>query len=326
MRKARIIGGAACAALALLLAGGCGTKKQAENYRLVPVGRDDLRVTVLATGNVQPQNQLAVLPPISGRIEKIFIKEGDHVKKGQKLMEMSSTERATLLDVAAAKGPEALAHWEQLYQTTPILSPENGQVIYLPTVPGQVVGTGVTLLVMSDHLIVDTQVDETDLSQIKIGQEADIDLDAYPGRTIPAKVRRISYQSTLVNNVTNYEVDVWPDQVPAFMRSGMTANVTFHVAQKADALVVPSEALKSNPDGQFYVLLAPAKAGGKPIPQVVTTGITDGKETEILSGLKEGDKIALKTFSAGQYSATGSGTNPFLPSRHGSGGKSGGGH
>ena len=154
------------AALALLLLAGCAAKKHTGGFKTVTVGRDDLQITVLATGNVQPQNQLAVLPPIAGRIEKIFVREGDYVKKGQKLMELSSSERATLLDEAASKGPDVLAHWEQLYQATPLLAPENGQIIYLPTVPGQIVSTSVSLMVMSDHLIVNTQGDESDLAQV----------------------------------------------------------------------------------------------------------------------------------------------------------------
>ncbi|HVM32839.1 MAG TPA: efflux RND transporter periplasmic adaptor subunit [bacterium] len=315
--------------LALLLFAGCSSApKHAGGFKTVPVGRDDLQITVLATGNVQPQNQLAILPPIAGRIEKIFVREGDYVKKGQKLMELSSTERATLLDEAASKGPDELAHWEQLYQATPLLAPENGQIIYLPTVQGQIVSTGTSLMVMSDHLIVNTQVDETDLAQVKLGGDATIDLDAYPDQDIDAKVRRISFQSTLVNNVTTYEVDVWPDKVPAFMRSGMTANVTFNVAEKDDVLVVPSEAIQSTPDGQSFVLMAPAKSGDKPATQVIQTGITDGKETEITAGLKEGDKIVIKTFTAGQYSAASKGSNPFMPSVKGTGGgnRGGGGH
>ena len=315
---------------ALVLLSGCGGgagghKRHAGGYRPAEVTRDDLQITVLATGNVQPHNELAVFPAISGRIEKILIKEGDSVRKGQQLMQLSSTERATLLDEAEAQGPTVLAHWETLYQETPLLSPENGQIIYLPTVPGQIVSTGVTLCVMSDHLMVDTQVDETDLAQIKLNQDATITLDAYPDTPFSGKVHRISYFSTLVNNVTTYEVDVWPDKIPSFMLSGMTANVVFNVSEKDNALVIPSEALQQTPDGQSFVLV-PASGGGKPQTQIIQTGITDGKETEVTSGLNEGDKVLIKAFSAGDLSAAASsGTNPFMPSMKGTGGGHAGG-
>ncbi len=298
---------------ASLITGCTSSKKGQGGFRGVPVVRDDLQITVLATGNVQPNNQLVVYPPISGRIEKILIKEGDSVRKGQKLMDLSSTERATLLDEAAAQGPSILSHWEQLYQETPLLSPESGQVVFLPTVQGQIVNTGTELMVMSDHLIVNTQVDETDLAQVKMNQEATITLDAYPDQPVEGKVRRISYQSTLVNSVTTYEVDVWPDKIPPFMRSGMTANVVFNVSEKDDILLVPSEAIQQAADGSSFVLKGGANRGDKPQTVTVQTGLTDGKQTEIVSGLAEGDKVMIKTFSANQFSPSTSGGNPMVP-------------
>ena len=293
-------------------------------FRPVVVAKDDLQITVLATGNVQPKNQLSIKPNISGRIEKIMIQEGDYVKKGQVLVQLSSTERATLLDAARAQGPEALARWQDLYQSTPLLSPLSGQIVSLPTVPGQVVSTADTIMIMSDHLIINTQVDETDLAQIKLNQKVAVTLDAYPSDPIDATVKRIAYQSTIVNNVTTYQVEVWPDKVPPFMRSGMTANVVFTVSEKDNILLIPSEAIQ-NQKGQSFVL----KAGADPKkdkPQTITieTGLTDGKQTEVVSGLNEGDKILIKTFSAAQVAAPSAGSNPFAPARPTGGGGGGG--
>ncbi len=326
MRKLSLISRAAVlGALALLIGCGNSHKRQATGSRPFEVSRGDLQITVLATGNVQPNNELAIFPAISGRIEKILVKEGDSVQKGQKLMELSSTERATVLDEAAAQGASQLAHWEQYYEESPLLSPENGQIIYLPTVPGQIVSTGVTMMVMSDHLMVDTQVDETDLAQIKKDQDATITLDAYPNNPFPGKVHRISYFSILVNNVTTYEVDVWPVKIPPFMRAGMTANVVFNVSKKEDVLLIPADALQQN-EGQTGVMLAGAKKGDKPHFQPIQTGATDGKQVEVVSGLAEGDKVLLKAFSAGQIAApAATGTNPLMGGPPGGGGNRGGG-
>jgi macrolide-specific efflux system membrane fusion protein len=301
-------------------------------FKPAEVVKDDLQITVLATGNVQPKNQLNIKPPISGRVEKILIQEGQYVKKGQVLVQLSSTERATLLDAARAQGPEALSKWEDLYQSTPLLSPLSGQIVNLPTVPGQVVSTADTIMVMSDHLIVSSSVDETDLAQIHLDQDATITLDAYPDQPIPAKVRRIAYQSVLSNNVTTYPVEVWPTKVPAFMRSGMTANVVFQVSEKDDILLVPSEAIQQAQDGSSFVLKGATKKGDKPQTVTVQTGLTDGKQTEIVSGLAEGDRVLIKGFSAGQVAAPSTGTNPFMPTGNtrtggggGGGNRSGGG-
>jgi macrolide-specific efflux system membrane fusion protein len=125
----------------------------------------------------------------------------------------------------------------------------------------------------------------------------------------------------LVNNVTTYEVDVWPTKVPSFMRSGMTSNVVFNVSEKDNILLIPSEAIQQTPDGQSFVLKGPAKKGDKPQTITIQTGLTDGKQTEVISGLQEGDKVLIKAFSAGQLIPSNSGSNPFAPSRPKSGGK-----
>ncbi len=305
---------AAILCMALVFAGCTKGKHQGEAYKPLTVKRGNIQLTVLATGNVQPNNQLAIFPSISGRIEKILIKEGDTVKKGQELMELSSTERATLLDEAEAQGPKQYKHWQKLYEASPLLSPENGQIIYLPTVPGQVVSTGVTMMVMSDHLMVNTQVDETDLAQVKMNQKATITLDAYPNQHFIGTVKRVSYFSILVNNVTTYEVDVWPDEIPSYMRSGMTANVVFNTSEKDDVLTIPSEAVQQA-NGKSGVLVPAETKGDAPVFVPIQTGVTDGKQIEVVSGLSENQKILIKTFSVGQLDTTSTGTNPFMPSR-----------
>ncbi len=302
---------------AAILAAGCAKAKHQEGYKALTVNRGDIQLTVLATGNVQPHNELAIYPFTPGRIEKILVSEGDLVKKSQKLMELSSTERAILLDEAAAQGPKQLAHWKKLYAATPLLSPEDGQIIYLPTVPGQVVSTAVTLMVMSDHLMVNTQVDETDLAQIKQDQKATITLDAYPNQPFEGTVKRISYFSILVNNVTTYEVDVWPDIVPPHIKTGMTANVVFNTSKKENILVIPSEAIQQK-NGQSGVLVPAAKKGAEPDFKPIQIGVSDGKQTEVVSGLKLGDKILIKDFSTSELGSA-AGSNPFMPKMHGGG-------
>ena len=83
------------------------------------------------------------------------------------------------------------------------------------------------MVVLSDHLIVRAQVDETDIGKITPDMKAIITLDAYPDTKIKASVEHIYYESKTVNNVTIYEVDLIPEEVPAFFRSGMNATVDF---------------------------------------------------------------------------------------------------
>ncbi|MGK5087438.1 HlyD family efflux transporter periplasmic adaptor subunit [Bdellovibrionota bacterium FG-2] len=278
-------------------------------FKEVKPTRTDLEVTILSTGVVQPENRVEIKPPIAGRVEEVLVKEGVHLKRGQLLAWMSSTERAALLDAARSKGPEELQKWQGLYRPTPVLAPINGTLILRNIEPGQTFTAQDSIFVMSDRLTIKAQVDETDIAQIKLKQKAAIILDAYAKQNIEAHVDQIAFEAKTVNNVTTYIVDVLPDTTPEYMRSGMTANVTFYVAAKENALVVPTEALKME-KGKFIVL-SPSQDRGPPKEIPLEIGITDGKRTEILSGLTEQDTILVPVVKT--KSDRGNPSSPFSP-------------
>jgi len=279
-------------------------------YQPVSVTRGDIDTTILSTGTVQPENRLAIKPPIAGRIEQVLVKEGQVVKKNQPLAWMSSTERAALLDAASAKGPDELKRWEELYRATPVLAPIDGTIIVGDVQPGQSFTSQDSIFVMSDRLTVKAQVDETDIAQIHLKQKATIVLDAYPDQPIPAHVDQIAYDATTVSNVTVYIVDVLPYKTPAFMRSGMTANVSFDSVSVSNVLVLPSAAVRTR-EGNSYVLVAPPDKKAKPVEKEVKLGLSDGKRVQVVSGVSEGDVVLVSeptfTDSASQ------GSNPFSP-------------
>ena len=287
---------AACAVVALAVRSK-GEQSSDVTFRPVTVERGDIRIAVLTTGTVQPENRLQIKPSVGGRIEEIYVKEGDAVKKGRTLALMSSTDRAALIDAARAHGPGELAYWEDIYKPAPIVAPMDGVIIARAVEPGQTISVNDAAFVMSDHLLVLAQVDETDLARVKLGQQAEITLDAYPNDLISAKVTHIAYEARTVNNVTMYDVQVTPHKVPAAMRSGMTANISFKVAEKQGVLLLPVAAVNTS-NGHSTVIMHHAKMNspknGEPPQQPVeiTTGLTDGKVVEVVAGLKENDTIA----------------------------------
>lgn len=268
-------------------------------YRESSVSRDDVRVTILATGTVAPENRLDLKPPVAGRVEKVLVKEGDNVREGQVLALLSSTERATLIDTAKAQGKSEVDYWQDAYKMTPILAPKKGLVILKNADSGQTVTQSDIVISMSDRLIVKTNVDETDLAQIRVGQSVQIVLDAFASNKLPGKVNRIGYDAKTVNNVTTYGVDIVVDQIPEFMKSGMTANATFLIDERAHTLVVPAAAIHRK-EKRSYVLVPNPESADDPIEKDVEVGLSDGKKVEILSGANEGEKIlfaALSSFS-----------------------------
>ena len=288
--------------------------------RRVQVTRQDLRITKTATGEVTPQNRVEVKPPIAGRVEEVLVHEGDAVTKGQVVAWMSSAERAALLDAARAEGAEALARWEAAYKPAPLIAPLDGTVIVRAVEPGQTVATNDPVVVVADRLIVKAQVDETDIGAVAVNQQALINLDAYPQERIPARVDHVAYEAKTVNNVTIYEVDVLPTQVPPFMRSGMTANVTIVVDTKPGVLVLPSEAVKQ--DGAGASVQVPVRGLGRhPERQDVSIGLTDGKYVEIVSGLQAGDAVLAPSLRLPHGNGQAR-RNPFSPM---GGGRPGGG-
>jgi macrolide-specific efflux system membrane fusion protein len=273
----------------------------------LPVKRGDLEVTILATGTVQPENRLEIKAPVAGRMDNIYVREGEKIRKGQIIASMSSTERAAMLDAARAKGAEEYKSWAELYLPTPIMAPISGTIILRNVEPGQTFTTTDAIFTMSDRLTVKAQVDETDIAKVKLKQEAQIALDAYPDKKIKAHADQIAFDSKTVNSVTTYIVDVLPSETPEYMRSGMTANVTFYVESKKNVLLVPNEALKVE-RGQTVVMVKGPENQSQ--TRDVQLGSSDGKYSEVIDGLEEGD-VAM--FPDVKLTREKKGTNPFSP-------------
>ncbi|TGN17304.1 efflux RND transporter periplasmic adaptor subunit [Leptospira idonii] len=312
----------AATALLVLLSGGyyyffAGSKKEKFVYQQLNVKRGNLNVFVRATGSVQPKNRLEIKPPIAGRIESVLVEEGNVVSKGKMLAWMSSTERAALLDAARAKGANELKEWEDLYKPTPVLAPLRGLVIANNIRPGQTVTQQDILYVLSDSLIVQAKVDETDLSRIKKGQKAMLTIDSFPGEAIRGEVSHIAYEAVTENNVTVYTVDINPLSHPEFLRSGMSSTVDFIFAEEKDVLVVPNESVFQE-NGKNFVWVKKGKDSEKYVPQEVTLGISDDSYTHLKSGLEEGEVFYLKKQIQKQKPAANSGgpfSTPRIPRR-----------
>lgn len=283
------------------------------SYRPVSVVRGDIETNVFATGVVEPQNRVEVKSPIAGRVEEILVQEGVTVRKGGIVAWMSSTERAALLDAARVKGPAEVAHWADLYKPAPLVASIDGMVIARNVEPGQTVTTSDAVIVLADRLIVKGQVDETDIGMIALGQTATITLDAYPKNQIDATVDHIAYEAKTVSNVTIYEVDVLPQTVPPFMRSGMTANITFRTASRSDVLLVPATATRQEDDRTM--VMTPAEGNDRrPRRAEIEIGLSDGKQVEVVSGLDEGDTVLVPDFDFSSSSSAQT-SSPFMPTR-----------
>ncbi|QHI68960.1 efflux RND transporter periplasmic adaptor subunit [Tichowtungia aerotolerans] len=255
-------------------------------YDTATVERRDLRTTVESTGEVEPRNRLKVISPIAGRLEKLLVDEGDSVEKGQILGWVSSTERATLLDAALAKSQKELEYWQELYNPTPLISPLGGTIIARDFEPGQTISSSDSIVVIADDLIVVANLDETDIGQIQVGQTVEVTLEAYPEKTFPCVVEKIAYNAKTISNVTMYEVDVRPVNLPSFARSGMTANLEVIIEERKNALTLPASAIQQKAV-QSSAPAASGESGGGNLREHLQSMNPDERKAAIVKRMRE---------------------------------------
>ncbi len=244
--------------------------------------------SVSANGTVKPRNRLEIKPPFAGRVESILVREGDKVRKGEILAWMSSLDRAALLDAARANGEEE--KWEDAYKPTPIVAPLSGFIIKRGIEPGQTVSAQEPILVMADNLIIKAEVDETDIGKLKPNQKVRIVLDAYPDMKMRGRIEHIAYESQVINNVTIYRVDILLHRALEILRSGMSADVEITVTDKKDILLLPLNAVKEKKNIK-YVMIETKQS--EPEKREISTGIDDGRNVEVVSGLEESDSVII---------------------------------
>jgi len=296
---------------------------QQPTFETVRVRRGNIEVKVLSTGTIEPHTRVEVSSPVSGRIDRVLVDEGDMVKEGDILAWISSEDRIALLDAArsalesareandAEADREAKAGYEiadKAYRPVPLTNSIRGEVISRTCEPGQNVSTATALFAIADRLVATVQVDEADIGKIRQGQKAWVVLDAFPDERVEAKVSKISREGTLVSDVVEYDVMVEAVRMPGHWSSGMTANVEFSVARKENVLVLPRSALVED-DGRQFVTVEP----GAPVRRQIRTGITDGKTVEILEGLNEGDSVVLAKSGSSSEIESGSRNTRRMP-------------
>lgn len=281
-------------------------------YASTEVISKDISEFVDTTGAVAPLNRVEIQPSAGGRIEQILVDEGDKIKMGQVLALMSSSDRVAILDAARAQGDEQYKSWQDAYKPIKVMAPLDGTIILKNVVEGQTVGQSTVLFAMSDKLILNANVDESDVGKIKEGETASIILDSYPDQPITGKVFQILDEGTNQSNVITYAVKIRPDHVPAFFKSQMTANIKIEVAKRRAALLIPTVAVTIDPAGKTSVITE--MKDNKPVYTKIETGLDEGNMVEVTRGLEEGDTVMFPSKGYKAQTATG-GTNPLMPSR-----------
>ena len=138
-----------------------------------------------------------------------------------------------------------------------IRAPEAGTIIDKQVSQGQVIASatnnvsgGTTLVTIAnlDHIIDSALVTETDIGRVHVGQTASITVDAYPNREFHGVVQNVSPQAVTVQSVTMFPVIIRLDNSSGLLKPGMNSDVTVMVQNRANALVIPNDAIGSPED------------------------------------------------------------------------------
>jgi HlyD family secretion protein len=203
---------------------------------------------------------------------------------------------------------------------TQITAPVDGTVVSRNMDVGQTVAASFqapTIFLIAQDLTkmqVDTNVDESDVGPVRVGQRANFTVDAYPGVIFPAAVAQIRQAPINVQNVITYDVVVAVTNQDLKLFPGMTANVKILTGRAPNAVRIPVAALRFRPAAtaaQPAKATRPAKpsslpalqtvytldASGAPKPVQVKLGLSDGTYLEVVSGLSEGQRVIVGSVS-----------------------------
>jgi HlyD family secretion protein len=189
---------------------------------------------------------------------------------------------------------------------------------------------------------IDSNVAEADVGVLEVGQDVDFTVDAFPMRTFHGKVVQVRNAPITVQNVVTYDTVIGVRNPDLKLKPGMTANVSIIVAHKDNVLQIKNAALRYRPAEAAPAEMSSSKAasggptsrtpggaqrgavrerrpsertvyvlsGGRPNPVQIKTGISDGVVTEVIEGLKEGDRVVTAEL-ASKSPAASPPPNPF---------------
>ncbi len=303
--------------------------KPVTTTQLVAVERGDIVSLVSATGTIKPVNMVDISSKITGLIKEVRVLENEQVRAGQilillddkRLMAQVSQSRAKLentsanyqrnlqlnrigaisnqqLDASIMDYSVAQAAYDDAVSQlddTVIKAPIDGVIIGKPIPAGQTVAPGISapMVLMSvadlSKMQIETQVDESDIGKIALGQRVTFTVDAYIDKVFSGMVSNISQKANITQNVVYYVVTIDVEGPGTMLKPTMTARVSIQSGESKNTILVPLSAVKEN-KGQSYVQIM---ANGKIENINVTTGLSNEDKVEITSGLADGDQIVL---------------------------------
>jgi HlyD family secretion protein len=224
---------------------------------------------------------------------------------------------------------------QQTYDNYFIRAPFAGIVGKLDVSVGDSISSGgIAATLISKDQLATVSLNEVDVAKVKVGDKVTLTFDAVNGLTLTGTVASVDLVGTVTQGVVTYNANITFDTTDPRVLTGMSVNANIITAADTDVLTVPSTAVKSDAQGSYVLVFTPAltNTGGTtgvvsaipPQAVAVTVGLSDNTDTEIVSGLTEGEQVVTRTVAPSTTVAAAT-TPSLLGGAAGRGGAVGGG-
>lgn len=244
-------------------------------------------------GTFKYYHEETVTAKASGKVRSLSLIEGDRVSAGRTILTIESSSVSNQVKKSALSVSDAELSLKGLQDDLDqysISSPIAGKVIQKTVKAGDKVASqqgSTSMAVIADlsALTMTMNIDELDISSVKVGQDVEVTADALENQVFHGVVNKVSVIGTSQNGVTTYPVEVLLSDVEnTDLIPGMNVSATIVLEKKDDVLLIPTTAVKR---GNKVKMLG----SGEEVE--IETGIDDGTQVEVLSGLSEGDQVEI---------------------------------
>ena len=216
------------------------------------------------------------------------------------LSRLRGDDRSRALAAAQVHQSELALEQAQLrLKNATVTAPSDGTLAEINLAVGQQVGAGglKPAFVLADlsSFHIDVGVDENSIGALVDEQPVLITIDALPDQTLTGRVDRIAPTASNIGGIVSYKVVIALDPTQATVRGGMSANVEIVTETRDGVLLVPNWTIRlDRATGKAYVNVRRGDGANSPIEEIeITTGLRNANESEVLSGVKEGDELVV---------------------------------
>jgi HlyD family secretion protein len=240
----------------------------------------------------------------------------ENIKEGPDSLDLRSQE------LVIRQRKEALAEASAKLIDYTICAPFDGVVTSVDVQKGDYVSSGTSVAtIITKERVAEISLNEVDAADVKVGQKATLTFDAVEDLSITGEVAEVDALGTVTQGVVTYDVKIIFDTTDERVKPGMSVSASIITDIKQDVILVSSSAIKSSGEISYVEMPSVAAAAdsvgalsgvvlASPLrQQAVETGLTNDSETEIISGLSEGDQIITRTISQTSSSTNSSGSS-----------------